>query len=119
MDRNRRQFSRIPFTTRASLALTSGEYAVNLLDLSLKGALIEMLVPFYVVIGDHGVLKARLDDDDMIRMEISVIHHEGKSLGLACREIDIDSITHLRRLVSLNLGDEALAEREVGLLAGQ
>jgi len=38
-------------------------------------------------------------------------------LGLSCREIDLDSITHLRRLVALNLGDEALLDRELGLLA--
>ena len=33
-------------------------------------------------------------------------------------EIDLDSVTHLRRLVALNLADDALAEREVMLLAG-
>jgi hypothetical protein len=36
--------------------------------------------------------------------------------GLACREIDLDSVTHLRRLVALNLGDETLAEREFAQL---
>ena len=36
--------------------------------------------------------------------------------GLHCLAIDIDSVTHLRRLVELNLGDPALLEREVSAL---
>ena len=50
-------------------------------------------------------------------MEATVVHHQGQDYGLACREIDLDSVTHLRRLVALNLGDAALLERELTLLA--
>ena len=39
-------------------------------------------------------------------------HH----LGLFCHHIDIDSITHLRRLIELNLGDETLLQRELAEL---
>jgi hypothetical protein len=49
-------------------------------------------------------------------MEVTVVHHQGDCYGLACRGIDLDSVTHLRRLVALNLGDEALLEREIRLL---
>ena len=51
-----------------------------------------------------------------IRMEVAVVHHLAGYYGLACREIDLDSVTHLRRLVALNLGDETLAEREFAQL---
>jgi len=34
------------------------------------------------------------------------------------QHIDLDSISHLRRLVELNLGDEALLERELAALGG-
>lgn len=40
MSRNRRQFSRIHFQSEARLFLADGELAVELVDLSLKGALI-------------------------------------------------------------------------------
>ncbi len=33
-----------------------------------------------------------------------------------CEHIDIDSITHLKRLIELNLGDEALLHRELAHL---
>lgn len=37
-------------------------------------------------------------------------------LGLRCRNIDLDSITHLRRLLELQLGDATLLQRELGQL---
>lgn len=117
MARNRRQFSRIPFQTEASLFLPDGEYTVDLLDISLRGALIHPHANMFVTVGTNGTLKIRLDTQGTsIRMEVTVVHHMANYYGLACRDIDIDSMTHLRRLVELNLGDEALAEREFALL---
>lgn len=118
MDHNRRRFSRISFLAEARLFLPDGEHSVEIIDLSLQGALIHPLVPMYVTVGTNATLKIRLDDmGTSIRMEVAVVHHMANYYGLACREIDLDSVTHLRRLVELNLGDEKLAEREFALLA--
>lgn len=118
MERNRRQFSRIPFQCDASLFLPDGEYVVEVLDLSLRGALIHPNANMYVTVGTNCTLKIRLDNvGTSIRMEATIVHHLANYYGLACREMDIDSVTHLRRLVALNLGDEALAEREFSLLS--
>ena len=117
MSRNRRQFSRIHFQTEAHLFLPDGDWLVELLDLSLKGALIRPKAEHFIQVGSNGTLKIRLDDaETVIRMEATVVHHQGALYGLACREIDLDSVTHLRRLVALNVGDEALLERELVLL---
>ena len=118
MSRTRRQFSRIHFQTDASLFLPGGEFPVEVLDLSLKGALIKPKAAQFVAMGTHCTLKIHLDTTGTyIRMEATVVHHQGEDYGLACREIDLDSVTHLRRLVALNLGDAALLERELTLLA--
>jgi hypothetical protein len=117
MTSNRRQFTRIPFQTQAALFLANGEHPVDVVDLSLKGALIRPQGDLYVTIGSNGILKIHLEGAvAAIRMEVAVVHHRGSCFGLACREIDLDSITHLRRLVALNLGDEALLERELRTL---
>ena len=117
MTRNRRQFSRIQFQAKAHLFLPDGELDVELLDLSLKGALIRPKGEHFIKVGSICTLKIRLDDlETVIRMESTVVHHQGTLYGLACREMDIDSVTHLRRLVALNLGDETLLERELALL---
>lgn len=117
MTQNRRQFTRIPFQTEARVGLPQGELAVEVVDLSLKGALIRPKGETFVTVGSNCSLTIPLDDaSDEICMESTIVHHQGAYYGLACREIDIDSVTHLRRLVALNLGDEALLEREISLL---
>lgn len=117
MTNNRRLFSRVHFQSEARLYLPSGEFAVEVLDLSLKGALIRPEGEAFANVGSHCTLKLRLDDlGTTIRMEGTIVHRQGGLYGLICREIDLDSITHLRRLVALNLGDEDLLEREFGLL---
>ena len=49
-------------------------------------------------------------------MNVKVAHVEGRYAGLVCEGIDIDSVTHLRRLVELNLGDPDLLDRELSSL---
>ena len=113
MESNRRKFSRISFRAEASLFLPDGEYVVDVLDLSLKGALIHPNANVFIKVGTNCTLKIQLDQTgSSIRMEATVVHHMANYYGLSCRDIDLDSVTHLRRLVELNLGDEALAERE-------
>jgi hypothetical protein len=118
MTENRRQFSRIQFQTEARLSLPHGEWGVEVLDLSLKGALVRADRVLEDSVGNQGTLIVRLDEmGTVIHMEVTVSHQAGKDFGLVCREIDLDSITHLRRLVELNLGDEQLLERELSHLA--
>lgn len=70
-----------------------------------------------------GTIAAGEDDDQpCIRMLAEVVHIEPASalapacVGLRCSSLDLDSATHLRRLVELNLGDPALLERELATL---
>ena len=51
-----------------------------------------------------------------IAMSTEVAHVHGLHTGLLCRGIDLDSVTHLRRLIELQLGDPALLERDLGEL---
>lgn len=118
MAQNRRKFSRVPFSCEASFFLPDGEYGVEVVDLSLKGALIHPNnASMFVTVGTSGTLKIPLDGGGTsIRMEAAVVHHLGNHYGLLCRDIDIDSMTHLRALLKMNLGDEGLAEREFAQL---
>lgn len=118
MTENRRQFTRINFRSPGRLILADGEHPVEILDLSLKGALIRPVQPMFVNVGSNGVLHVRLDDGETdIRMRVTIVHHQSDAYGLASQEIDLDSATHLRRLVELNLGDESMLEREISLLS--
>lgn len=114
METNRRQFSRIHFNTEGKLFFSGGEGPVEIVDLSLKGALIQLKTAARLQPGQRCTLRLGLaTSGEGIRMEAQVAHVEGASIGLRCVEIDLDSITHLRRLVELNLGDESLLHREL------
>ena len=116
MSDDQRQFSRIPFDAQVRLSTGEGQWTSGLLDLSLKGALIERPEGWDAKPGDTGVIELTLGEDVTIRMEVSVAHLEEGRAGFHCDHIDVDSITHLRRLVELNLGDPQLLERELSHL---
>lgn len=113
MQEEQRRFTRIPFDATATLVKDDLEWPCDLIDLSLKGALVRFPQEWAGQIGEDYSLSLRLDEETGIRMDVSVAHVEGCQIGLACRDIDLESITHLRRLVELNLGDAVLLEREL------
>ena len=61
-------------------------------------------------------LGAGAANDIVIAMAGELAHVEGAHAGVLCRSIDIESITHLRRLIEVNLGDPAALERELKAL---
>lgn len=117
MNEQRRQYSRIAFTSPAQLLLAAQTLTVLVRDLSLRGALVELPAPLDLCPGAAAELRIALDDaGGQICMQASVAHIEERRAGLACRSIDVDSISHLRRLVALNAGDSELLQRELATL---
>lgn len=108
-----RRFTRIAFDAAAALSCGTHTWHSELLDLSLKGALIRRPADWNGTDGDLCRLILTLDDGTRIAMDVSIARADDEHIGLACHDIDLDSITHLRRLVELNLGDAGLLEREL------
>ena len=116
----RRHYARIAFHSPAQLVSAAGTLDVVVLDLSLKGALVRLPTGAAPQTGATCQLHVRLDEmNEQISMETRVTHVEDHHAGLLCRVIDLDSVTHLRRLVELNLGDPQLLERELSALVGE
>jgi hypothetical protein len=116
----RRRFSRISFHRPAELELPSSRTIAAVLDVSLKGALVEVPAGVEVGPGERCGLVIRLDAGDaVIRMDGDIAHRDRRLVGVRCHDIDLDSIAHLRRLVELNLGDEDLLHRELGALVAE
>jgi len=116
----RRIYSRIAFRAVARLSIGGITVGCTLRDLSLKGALVEAIDMPQPELGKRCELELRLDDGEtVLHMAGEVAHAENERVGIVCREIDLDSLTHLRRLLELNLGDSELLQRELSaLLAG-
>lgn len=115
---NRRQFTRILFSIDAQLEVEGQSYPVNILDISLNGALVSAPPNAINILNKLGELNFNLAGDEaQVSMHIAVVHVENEEIGLQCNAIDIDSVTHLRRLVELNLGDESQLNKELSQLS--
>lgn len=112
----RRRFQRIAFDAGTEISQGDRRWKVALLDLSLQGLLVERPEHWDVVAGEPLQVRIYLGFDANVYMEADLAWEREGLLGFTCRHIDLDSISHLRRLVELNLGDEALLERELTLL---
>ena len=113
----RRLFKRIPFDASVVLNTYPGKHECKLVDLSLKGALVERLLPWHSTLGDPCSLFIKLaDSETSILMAGEIAHVEQGRLGMRCTEIDLESATNLRRLVALNLADEAELNREISAM---
>ena len=114
---NHRQYSRVPFVTQVELQLPDQTLNVALLDIAFKGALLRTPGQLNVALHTPCRLVLPLDDgDETIEMNGKVVHLEGNQLGMACADIDLQSLTNLRRLLALNTGDAELMDRELAQL---
>ncbi|MDH5357826.1 MAG: PilZ domain-containing protein [Gammaproteobacteria bacterium] len=116
---NRRQFSRIPFEAKAHINAGHGELHLNcnVIDVSLNGILIAKPDNWRGKLEEHFQIDLLLENGQLvIKMDAAVAHIDKGSIGFICKHIDLDSISHLKRLVELNLGDEELLHRELSSL---
>lgn len=120
MPYERRHYVRVGFDASAQLTTALGTFSVHVLDLSLRGALLEIPEGVVVPPGAPCQLVVPLAQaSDSIAMAGEIAHIVDRHAGLLCRTIDLDSVTHLRRLIELQLGDPALLERDLAeLIAG-
>ncbi len=113
----KRHFQRVFYNSDATLSDQNASVPCKILDLSLKGCLLEFDHRWSAKPNQLYTLKLDLSDDIAIIMELSVTHVIDKKVGFQCEHIDIDSISQLRRLVELNLGDPDMLERDLAALS--
>lgn len=109
-----RRFSRVLFSGPVQLKNADTAYTGQLQDLSLKGALLRLEKAAELRSGQHFQLQFQLNESGVdLYMDVTVAHLNGSCVGVRCDKIDIDSASHLRRLLELNLGDADLLSREL------
>ena len=114
---NRRQFTRVLFSIKAKLTVDEDQFDAKIYDISLNGALLYLDCRGLTLTRKLGFLSFQLADSDAeIVMSIAVVHQEGNEIGVQCNGIDIDSVSLLRRLIELNLGNDEQLHRELSQL---
>lgn len=112
----RRHLTRIPFDADYRICDTDGQasFSGHVIDLSIKGALIERPANWTMPVGETLILDLLLGADDLhIQMQVRIAHLHEQSIGVVCEHLDLESMTHLCRFLELNLGSHALLEREL------
>ncbi|NWD55409.1 PilZ domain-containing protein [Pseudomonas veronii] len=113
---DRRRFRRIAFDAKTKLRQNGREWSVQLVDLSLKGLLVQKPTPWLGIGTESFDVDIHLDADTDVQMRVRLTHDQTDQLGFECEHISLESISHLRRLIELNLGDQAELERQLGAL---
>jgi len=114
-----RKYARIPFAAQVLLHVQGQTLTVHLLDIALKGALVQTNTPQPLVLYEKCRLELPLaDDGEGVAMSGTIVHLDKQHVGIACQDIDLTSLTRLRRLMELNTGDVELMDRELSHLFG-
>ncbi len=112
-----RQFIRIPFSADVRLQVPQHTFTVQLVDIALKGALVQCQSTHVFKLQEKcRLLLPMTDSGDGIAMVGHIAHLQSDLVGIACTDIDVTSLTRLRRLIELNCGDPMLMHRELAHL---
>jgi len=113
-----RHTHRVKFNTLVEFETIDFNYTCELVDISVQGALLATGSATIPDVGTQCKITIRLNEDQESR--IIMIGHVARemknAIGIHCDSIDVDSMTHLRRLVEYNLGDVELVHRDFDAL---
>ena len=110
----RRNFQRVPFATEAEIYCKDKKYHGELLDISLLGALVEGKenIPFET--GNICELIIHLIGSEIaLHFDVDLVHRRGNRLGLRFIGKDTETMTHLKRLLELNIGSSEIIDKEI------
>lgn len=107
-----RNFSRVAFDAKVTLADGQQSWDGRLVDISLNGALMRMPDRFPQDDDRIYQLTVHMEDGPNVCMEVAIIRRQDDAVGVECTAIDVDSIKRLRQLIELDQGDPALLERD-------
>ncbi len=111
LDAERRRFSRVHFEATAKLRQGGLDFETAICDMSLNGVLLRTPEHYQLRSDQPCTIESSLSEGVVIQFQAMLIHSSDRTLGLQIISIDMDSITHLRRLIEVNLGDGQAAER--------
>ncbi|MFW2372340.1 MAG: PilZ domain-containing protein [Gammaproteobacteria bacterium] len=112
----RRHYKRIPFIADVLLRQGDQQWHCRLLDISLKGILIEYIDEMSITQNDSFEVSLVLSEDVIINMQAGISHCSEGRCGLVWQNIELEGLSHLRRLLELNLVDANEINRELAEL---
>ena len=113
---NRRQFQRVRLDAAVRLYSDREMWATTLVDLALKGALVERPKEWIGEVGKIQRLELRVNPLVIVSANARIAHVGENFIGFCFERMDLDSFVALKRLIELNVGDPAQLGRELAAL---
>ena len=111
---DKRKFLRVPFQCQSQIRCGDRTYAGELLDISMKGALLLVRDVSGWEMGHTCFLDVKLENSDIhLQFEASLSHQEDNHYGFIFLSEELETFAHLRRLLELNIGDTDIVDREL------
>ncbi len=102
----KRYFTRINFKAHSQIEFGNNTYEGDLLDISLRGALLSFKDQIPLKMKDRCTLIICLHSSDIkLIFEAELTHIHENNMGFKFLEEDVGTMTHLRNLLSFNVGD--------------
>ena len=113
----RRKFSRINFQCHCSLIfdqeIATHDFDASLVDISLNGALVAVTALSPDVNQQQVQVSLMLQGSDVqLLLNGTVSHQQDQLLGIHFTKINLETMSHLKRLIELNLGNHEEMHRE-------
>ena len=113
-----RHYQRISFVTTTQVEIDATCYEATLADISLKGALVAFPAAVKPEEGKACHLRIELGSDEtVLAFEGEIAHAHEALAGIRFTRYNLETITHLRRLLELNSADPDRVLSELFTLA--
>lgn len=111
---NSRRFRRVPFEAVVTMKLEQAPLSGELLDVAFKGAMVGTEEPLEIPLGTQCELCISIPDSPIsLTFLAELIHKEENRSGFLFISEDLDTLTHLRKLIELNTGDAEATRSEL------
>ncbi|RDX35723.1 PilZ domain-containing protein [Kangiella sp. HD9-110m-PIT-SAG07] len=111
MNSERRQFTRVPISAKALIEHNGKQHTAKVVDISLNGAHLRTEVS----LKKDSNIQLQIIFDELsppIHMLAKVVYHKDQDYGVECQEIDLDSMLHLRSMLTLYNNDPETIHQE-------
>jgi len=113
----KRRFSRVSFAEKSIIEFQGSSFEVDILNISLKGALVQLGGEFNCRRGDNWKLSFHLGNSDIILEFMAVVvHTSGIQAGVKFLETDLNTMIHLRNLMEVRTMDPEKVRGELDFL---
>ena len=111
---NNRHFRRIPFQAEVTLSSDQDVWTGELLDVAMKGAMVGTDAPLPLSLGAKYNLCISLPGTPIsLDFQAELVHSEESCYGFKFISENLETLTHLRKLIELNTGDAEATRSEL------